>query len=104
MCGVDIADTIYGASLPYTTQGQQSLSLPDVNTLTPNVYVEPMELYDSIFWGEQKCMHLLTALSQWADVDLAEAPDPWNSGVDAMNFDFLAQPPPGQPPQQQFYF
>ncbi|KFG84634.1 hypothetical protein MANI_029277 [Metarhizium anisopliae] len=34
----------------------------------------PMDLYDSI-WG----------------------------GVDAMNFDFMAQPPPGQP-QQQFYF
>ncbi|OAQ69944.1 fungal specific transcription factor domain-containing protein [Pochonia chlamydosporia 170] len=42
----------------------------------------PMDLYDSI-WGA--------------------SPDPWNSGVDAMNFDFMAQPPPGQP-QQQFYF
>ncbi|KAH0598452.1 hypothetical protein MHUMG1_03750 [Metarhizium humberi] len=42
----------------------------------------PMDLYDSI-WGE--------------------SPDAWNSGVDAMNFDFMAQPPPGQP-QQQFYF
>ncbi|KAF5129781.1 hypothetical protein E5D57_006112 [Metarhizium anisopliae] len=42
----------------------------------------PMDLYDSI-WGE--------------------SPDAWNSGVDAMSFDFMAQPPPGQP-QQQFYF
>jgi hypothetical protein len=33
----------------------------------------------------------------------AESPDPWNTGIDAMKFDFNAQPPPGQP-QQQFYF
>jgi len=35
---------------------------------------------------------------------LTESPDPFNTGVDSMNFDFLAHPPPGQPPQQQFYF
>lgn len=33
-----------------------------------------------------------------------ESPDPFNTGLDAMNFDFLAQPPPGQQPPQQYYF
>ncbi|KAJ4391548.1 hypothetical protein N0V93_005166 [Gnomoniopsis smithogilvyi] len=69
--------------LPFNAQDQQSLEMSEMGSLDPNAYVEPMELYDSIFW---------------------ESPDPWNSGVDAMSFDFLAQPPPGQPPQQQFYF
>jgi len=32
-----------------------------------------------------------------------ESPDPFNTEVDSMNFDFLAHPPPGQP-QQQYYF
>ncbi|KAK3953391.1 fungal-specific transcription factor domain-containing protein [Pseudoneurospora amorphoporcata] len=49
----------------------------------PAAYMSPMDLYDSIFW---------------------ESPDPFNTGVDTMNFDFLAHPPPGQPAQQQFYF
>ncbi|OAA74562.1 Fungal specific transcription factor [Akanthomyces lecanii RCEF 1005] len=42
----------------------------------------PMDLYESI-WGE--------------------SPDPWNPGAEPMNFDFLAQPPPGQS-QHQLYF
>ncbi|KAJ6787514.1 hypothetical protein PWT90_02277 [Aphanocladium album] len=46
----------------------------------------PMDLYESI-WGA----HFI------------ESPDPWNPGVEPMNFDFLAQPPPGQP-HQQLYF
>ncbi|EQB51823.1 hypothetical protein CGLO_08602 [Colletotrichum gloeosporioides Cg-14] len=50
--------------------------------MDPSTYMSPMDLYESIWW---------------------ESPDPWNSGVDTMNFDFVAQPPPGQP-QQQFYF
>jgi hypothetical protein len=33
-----------------------------------------------------------------------EMPDPFNTGLDSMNFDFLAQPPPGQQPPQQYYF
>ncbi|KAJ0335529.1 hypothetical protein COL922a_009107 [Colletotrichum nupharicola] len=53
--------------------------------MDPSTYMSPMDLYESIWWAE------------------AESPDPWNSGVDTMNFDFVAQPPPGQP-QQQFYF
>lgn len=43
-------------------------------------------------------------LADHARVPRIESPDPFNTGVDTMNFDFLAHPPPGQPPQQQFYF
>lgn len=82
-----------------------------MGALDPNAYVEPMELYDSIFWGKVKLIFNFlvfsfpaTAVNCRADLCLSESPDPWNSGVDAMSFDFLAQPPPGQPPQQQFYF
>ncbi|PSR80895.1 fungal-specific transcription factor domain-domain-containing protein [Coniella lustricola] len=71
------------AGLPFAQPAQPPLPMGDMGSLDANPYIEPMELYDSIFW---------------------ESPDPWNSGVDAMSFDFLAQPPPGQPPQQQFYF
>ncbi|TLS31419.1 hypothetical protein PpBr36_02498 [Pyricularia pennisetigena] len=49
----------------------------------PSTYMSPMDVYDQIFW---------------------ESPEPWNTGVDTMNFDFLAQPPPGQQQQQHFYF
>lgn len=55
----------------------------DPQVVDPSTYMSPMDVYDQIFW---------------------ESPDPWNTGVDALNFDFLAQPPPGQQPQQQFYF
>jgi hypothetical protein len=56
---------------------------PDLTNLSdPSTYMSPMDLYDSIFW---------------------EVPDPYQPGVDSMNFDFLAQPPPGQP-QGQYYF
>jgi len=35
---------------------------------------------------------------------MPDAPDPWNTmGMDSMNFDFVAQPPPGQS-EAQFYF
>ncbi|KAK8851273.1 fungal-specific transcription factor domain-containing protein [Apiospora arundinis] len=68
-------------------QQQQALGLQTVTTdmsqMDPAAYMSPMDLYDSIFWESP--------------------PDPFYTGTD-MNFDFLAQPPPGQPPQQQFYF
>lgn len=36
----------------------------------------------------------------------AETPEPWNNGYDALNFEFMAQPPPGQQqqPQSGYYF
>lgn len=96
------------ARLPFSAAPGQSLALAgDMGALDPNAYVEPMELYDSIFWGEPKTVLMgKSPCLKPAPLTLpfAESPDPWNSGVDAMSFDFLAQPPPGQPPQQQFYF
>lgn len=73
------------AGIPYGQQMQpNSLQLDNMGAITvdPTQYMAPMDLYESI-WGE--------------------SPDPWNTGMDSLNFDFLAQPPPGQP-QQQFYF
>ncbi|WYZ41028.1 hypothetical protein EsH8_IV_001369 [Colletotrichum jinshuiense] len=58
------------------------VSMDGMGNLDPSTYMSPMDLYESIWW---------------------ESPDPWNTGVDTMNFDFVAQPPPGQP-QQQYYF
>ncbi|KAL6925322.1 hypothetical protein ACHAPO_008990 [Fusarium lateritium] len=74
------------AGLPYSQQMQANanLNMDSMNAMNvdPTQYMAPMDLYESI-WGE--------------------SPDPWNTGMDSLNFDFLAHPPPGQP-QQQFYF
>ncbi|KAJ0304823.1 hypothetical protein COL516b_005599 [Colletotrichum fioriniae] len=71
------------AMTEYTpNMGYPPVSMDNIANLDPSTYMSPMDLYESIWW---------------------ESPDPWNSGVDTMNFDFVAQPPPGQP-QQQFYF
>ncbi|ORY63411.1 fungal-specific transcription factor domain-containing protein [Pseudomassariella vexata] len=72
----------FAATIPYPPQMQQGVGVPDMSQMDPATYMSPMDLYDSIFW---------------------ESPDPFYTGTD-MNFDFMAQPPPGQPPQQQFYF
>lgn len=37
--------------IPFNAQDQQSLDMSEMGALDPNAYVEPMELYDSIFWG-----------------------------------------------------
>ncbi|KAF5640492.1 hypothetical protein F52700_3643 [Fusarium sp. NRRL 52700] len=70
--------------LAYGQMPNGNLNLDSMNAMNvdPTQYMAPMDLYESI-WGE--------------------SPDPWNTGMDSLNFDFLAQPPPGQP-QQQFYF
>ncbi|OAA72299.1 Fungal specific transcription factor [Cordyceps fumosorosea ARSEF 2679] len=64
---------------------QQQVPMPagfdSLNSEGPQL-MAPMDLYESI-WGESA--------------------DPWNTGVEPMNFDFLAQPPPGQP-HHQLYF
>lgn len=75
-------------------------SMPALN-VDPTQYMAPMDLYDSIWGG--KSLPLPSPL-QRSQADVQESPDPFNSGgMDNLNFDFLAQPPPGQP-QQQFYF
>ncbi|KAK7962124.1 uncharacterized protein PG986_002949 [Apiospora aurea] len=76
---------------PPPPMGMQNVT--DMSQMDPAAYMSPMDLYDSIFWG----LKLTFGLSQ------ESPPDPFYTGTD-MNFDFLAQPPPGQPPQQQFYF
>lgn len=88
--------------IPYGQQMQpNSLQLDNMGAITvdPTQYMAPMDLYESI-WGGM-CSHPQAFVDGAAD--LPESPDPWNTGMDSLNFDFLAQPPPGQP-QQQFYF
>ncbi|KAH7631955.1 fungal-specific transcription factor domain-containing protein [Sordaria sp. MPI-SDFR-AT-0083] len=72
-----------GAAATPSQGGVGGMPPQNMSQFDPATYMSPMDLYDSIFW---------------------ESPDPFNTGVDTMNFDFLAHPPPGQPPQQQFYF
>lgn len=63
----------------------------------------PMDLYESI-WGGMSWPPAPLPFDMNTDVrPLAESPDPWNPGTEPMNFDFLAQPPPGQS-QHQLYF
>ncbi|KAF5533636.1 hypothetical protein FMEXI_11712 [Fusarium mexicanum] len=75
----DFPGLAYGQQMP---NGNLNLDSMNAMNVDPTQYMAPMDLYESI-WGE--------------------SPDPWNTGMDSLNFDFLAQPPPGQP-QQQFYF
>ncbi|KAF4480075.1 hypothetical protein FAGAP_12196 [Fusarium agapanthi] len=75
----DFPGLAYGQQMP---NGNLNLDSMNAMNVDPTQYMAPLDLYESI-WGE--------------------SPDPWNTGMDSLNFDFLAQPPPGQP-QQQFYF
>ncbi|EGX94424.1 Fungal specific transcription factor [Cordyceps militaris CM01] len=68
-------------SLPGTQQVPMPVGFDGLNAEGPQL-MAPMDLYESI-WGE--------------------SPDPWNPGAEPMSFDFLAQPPPGQP-HHQLYF
>ncbi|KAI0128986.1 fungal-specific transcription factor domain-containing protein [Xylariales sp. AK1849] len=78
----------FTANLPYQPAVQQPLpaqGVPGMSQIDPSTYVSnmsPMDLYDSIFW---------------------ESPDPFYTGA-GMNYDFMAQQAPGQPPQQPYYF
>lgn len=88
--------------IPFAQMPPQQ-QVPDMANFDPTSYMSPMDLYDSIFWGENKPLPLSNTACRRAN-RFPEAPDPFNTGMDSMNFDFLAHPPPGQPPQQQFYF
>ncbi|KAM0517481.1 hypothetical protein ACHAPE_005013 [Trichoderma viride] len=73
------------SAMSYPQQMPGNLAMDGIPPIVdPMQFNAPMELYDSI-WVESP-------------------PDPWNTGMDAFNFDFLAQPPPGQNHQQQYYF
>lgn len=87
-----------GRSMPFGQPLPQG-SLPDMSAFDPTTYMSPLDLYDSIFWG----MGYPSSDGRGLTLTGTESPDPFNTGVDSMNFDFLAHPPPGQP-QQQFYF
>lgn len=89
--------------------GQSMAPVPMENMVPvdPSPYMSPLDLYDSIWWGKLR-LQPARALHSWnvcADV-LAETPEPWNNGFDALNFEFMAQPPPGQQqqPQSGYYF
>ncbi|KAK5659584.1 hypothetical protein OQA88_786 [Cercophora sp. LCS_1] len=71
------------SGMPFGQPLTQPGTMPDISAFDPATYMSPLDLYDSIFW---------------------ESPDPFNTGVDSMNFDFLAHPPPGQPQQGNYYF
>ncbi|OTA08016.1 Zn2Cys6 transcriptional regulator [Trichoderma parareesei] len=78
----DMSASLY--RMTYPQQMNNNIAMDGIPPIVdPMQFNAPMELYDSI-WVESP-------------------PDPWNTGVDAFNFDFLAQPPPGQN-HQQFYF
>ncbi|EFX00384.1 c6 zinc finger domain containing protein [Grosmannia clavigera kw1407] len=86
---------------PLIQQQGSGDTFPDLSHIDPSTYMSPMDLYDQIFWGEQQWESICEGLFM-ANGD-AENPEQWNMEQDSMNFDFIAQPPPGQS-QQQFYF
>jgi hypothetical protein len=73
-----------------------------MSQIDPATYMSPMDLYDSIFWGKYRWGAPVDRVGKNINHSI-EVPDPFYTGNN-MNFDFTAQPPPGQPPQQQFYF
>ncbi|KAI0481875.1 fungal-specific transcription factor domain-containing protein [Xylaria cf. heliscus] len=83
---------------PMTYQPQMAtpVGLPDLSQIDPST-LAPMELYDSIFWGER-----LSCLSSLCMLTPIESPDPFYNVAD-MNFDFLPRTAPGQS-GQQYYF
>jgi hypothetical protein len=99
--GRNLTSLTRASSLPFAQPLPPSGTIPDVSPFDVGAYMEPLEVYDSIFWG---MFELSAPLLLKTDAEVADQPDPFNTGVDSMNFDFLAHPPPGQPQQQQFYF
>jgi hypothetical protein len=91
---------------PYATTLPPNISLEEMAAVSvdPTQYMAPMELYDTIWGGKanvhsQSCQRFPVLTS----IRIESPPDPFNGGMDPVTFDFLAQPPPGQP-QQQYYF
>jgi hypothetical protein len=82
--------------MAYQPQMNAPVGLQDPGQIDPST-LAPMELYDSIFWGES-----LTAFAAKDTLTFSESPDPFYTGAD-MSFDFLPQAPPGQS-GQQYYF
>ncbi|KAI0110335.1 fungal-specific transcription factor domain-containing protein [Nemania sp. FL0031] len=72
------------------------VGLPDLSQIDPST-LAPMELYDSIFWGESPC-----AVASTPVLTLIESPDPFYNAAD-MSFDFVPRAGPGQS-GQHYYF
>lgn len=72
------------------------VGLPDLSQIDPST-LAPMELYDSIFWGQS-----LSSFAPQSMLILTESPDPFYNGAD-MSFDFLPRTGPGQA-GQHYYF
>ncbi|KAI8627359.1 fungal-specific transcription factor domain-containing protein [Xylariaceae sp. FL1651] len=86
----------YQTPMTYQTPMAAPVGLQDLSQIDPST-LAPMELYDSIFWGE-----LISSFYFRRILTPLESPDPFYTTAD-MNFDFLPQAPPGQS-NQQFYF
>lgn len=82
--------------MTYQPHVASSVGLSDLNQIDPST-LAPMELYDSIFWGE-----LLFALTSPPMLTLTESPDPFYNTTE-MSFDFLPRTAPGQS-GPQYYF
>ncbi|KAI0147188.1 fungal-specific transcription factor domain-containing protein [Xylariaceae sp. FL1272] len=87
----------FQSSMAYQTPMGPQVGFHDPNQMDPSS-LAPMELYDSIFWGEL----IPTSVYRHMMLTPSESPDPFYTTAD-MNFDFLPQAPPGQS-GQQFYF
>ncbi|KAI0406651.1 fungal-specific transcription factor domain-containing protein [Xylaria palmicola] len=86
----------YQNTMSYQPQMASSVGLSELSQIDPST-LAPMELYDSIFWGEPQSSFPPTCM-----LTSTESPDPFYTVAD-MNFDFLPRAPPGQP-EQQYYF
>jgi len=90
-------------SIPFSSVPAQQEQIPEIPGFDGSgTYMSPMEMYESIFWGKSESSGVV--LFDRYTNSSSEVPNPWNTGFDSMNFEFLPHPPPGQPSQQQFYF
>ncbi|KAJ8108634.1 hypothetical protein ONZ43_g6365 [Nemania bipapillata] len=86
----------YPNTMTYPPHMTTAVGLPDLSQIDPST-LAPMELYDSIFWGES-----LYPFAPRPMLMLAESPDPFYNAAD-ISFDFLPRAGPGQP-SQHYYF
>lgn len=82
--------------MTYQPHMAASVGLSDLSQIDPST-LAPMELYDSIFWGE-----LLFTPASAPELMLAESPDPFYNTAE-MSFDFLPRTAPGQSGPHYYY-
>ncbi|KAI1194746.1 fungal-specific transcription factor domain-containing protein [Nemania serpens] len=86
----------YSNAMTYQPHMAASVGLSDLSQIDPST-LAPMELYDSIFWGE-----LLFTPASAPELMLAESPDPFYNTAE-MSFDFLPRTAPGQSGPHYYY-